>query len=178
MGALILTIAELVRAEAEAWAREQEYDAETLCLLCPSVSAGCAAAMRSCGLDAEVVLGDHAIEPGHFFVLAAAAVEQPARHATWGPEGEVPAAMLWAQNQATLVDLTATQFEGPRIVALPPGAVGRAEYEIEAFGAHVLREHARLADWPEILDFTVRAVAAVRRAGLATAVELDEEAGA
>lgn len=180
MGALILTLAELVRAEAEAWAVEQSYCGETLTMLCPSVSAGCAAAMRAAGLDAEVAMGHHAVAEGHFWALAAEPLGAPRRRETRRPELRLSArwqdARPWAATRATWVDLTATQFNGPRLVVLAPGDGGRADYELEEAGDFVLRDYTWDRDWPEILDFTVRAVAAVRRAGLAMAVELDEEA--
>lgn len=171
---LITTLAELVRAEAETWARGMGYDDETLVTLCPAVSFSFARLARAVGLDAEVAMGDHVDCRGHFWALAAERRgRSPRRWESWGP-----ASTRWGRELATVVDLTATQFDvsprPPRIVVLPPAHPDRALYILDDFGDDLMCEFLWDRDKPEIEALSACAMLAATRAGLLAPVETEE----
>lgn len=164
---LILAAAELVRAEAERWALDMGYDAETLVTTWPATSFTFARLARRLGLDAEVACGDHVDCHGHFWALVAPRRGRSRRWESWGP-----AATVWGREAATLVDLTATQFDvaprprPARIVILPQGAPGRGDYILDDFGDELCFGLVWDRDKPEIEALTTRVMAAATRAGL------------
>ena len=134
-------VAHLVRREAEKYARELEYDDETLVSLCAVCSGALVAAYRAVGLVAHLAVGTFAPEEaGHFWVL------------------------VWSnvRRDAYIVDITATQFDDtiPPILRFDPGdprrCLFRLKYTEDAAFARV-----RAQDLGELEELTWRSVAVV-----------------
>lgn len=159
---LVLEIARLVRAQAERYAAELGYDAETLVMMCAVASGALVDAYRAAGLDAALAMGRYRITEesiaatdGHFWTLVATPAPGPAGD-RWEPDAG------WVRR-AHLLDVTATQYGAqPRVLALAPADLQRAAYALENLG-DAARRRVWERDVPELRELSRRCVSEVRR---------------
>ncbi|WP_438029106.1 hypothetical protein [Sorangium sp. So ce233] len=160
---LVLEIARLARAQAERYAAELGYNADTLVMMCAVASGALTDAYRAAGLDAALAMGRYhgltedgeGASDGHFWTLVTTPAPGPAGD-RWEPDAG------WVRR-AHLLDITATQYGAqPRVLALAPADLQRAAYALENLG-DAARRRVWERDVPELRELSRRCVGEVRK---------------